>query len=166
MRLLFITLLFVFAVAPFVVVPAQAGFIDHPQVKLQFLDKATARTVTLEAKVGSTVEYGSTFIKIQACRKSEPLDKPESAAFLQVWEVPIGAEKSEWLFSGWMFASSPALSAMDHPVYDIWVLDCQGEGLQTVQNPEVVEDVAGETVALEDVEVLEVQPDTETSENE
>ena len=104
MRLLFITLLFVFAGASFVIAPAWAGFIDHPQVKLQFLDKATARTVTLEAKVGSTVEYGSTFIKIQACRKSEPLDKPESAAFLQVWEVPIGAEKSEWLFSGWMFA--------------------------------------------------------------
>lgn len=156
MRLLFIILLFVFAVA---VAPlsVQAGFIDHPQVKLQFLDKSTARTVTLQAKVGSTVEYGSTFIKIQACRKSEPLDKPESAAFLQVWEVPIGAEKSEWLFSGWMFASSPALSAMDHPVYDIWVLDCKGEGQQTVQSPAMIE----ETVELEDVDVSEEQPDAE-----
>ena len=163
MRLLFITLLFVFAVAPFVVVPAQAGFIDHPQVKLQFLDKATARTVTLEAKVGSTVEYGSTFIKIQACRKSEPLDKPESAAFLQVWEVPIGAEKSEWLFSGWMFASSPALSAMDHPVYDIWVLDCKGEGQQpeVVSSETIPSDVSEETLAFEDADVLENQPDAE-----
>jgi len=154
LRLLFIILLFVFAVAPLSV---QAGFIDHPQVKLQFLDKSTARTVTLQAKVGSTVEYGSTFIKIQACRKSEPLDKPESAAFLQVWEVPIGAEKSEWLFSGWMFASSPALSAMDHPVYDIWVLDCKGEGQQTVQSPAIIK----EAVELEDVDVLEEQPDAE-----
>jgi len=163
LRLLFITLLFVFAVAPFVVVPAQAGFIDHPQVKLQFLDKATARTVTLEAKVGSTVEYGSTFIKIQACRKSEPLDKPESAAFLQVWEVPIGAEKSEWLFSGWMFASSPALSAMDHPVYDIWVLDCKGEGQQpeVVSSETIPSDVSEETLAFEDADVLGNQPDAE-----
>ena len=163
MRLLFITLLFVFAGASFVIAPAWAGFIDHPQVKLQFLDKATARTVTLEAKVGSTVEYGSTFIKIQACRKSEPLDKPESAAFLQVWEVPIGAEKSEWLFSGWMFASSPALSAMDHPVYDIWVLDCKGEGQQpeVVSSETIPSDVSEETLAFEDADVLENQPDAE-----
>jgi len=97
---------------------------DKPLVKLQALDKSTARTVTFQAKVGSTIQYGSLFIKIQACRQSPPLEQPESAAFLQIWEVPIGKEKSEWIFSGWMFASSPALSAMDHPVYDVWVLDC------------------------------------------
>lgn len=101
-----------------------ATMVDYPTVKLQALDKSTARTVTFEAKVGTTIEYGSLFIKIQACRKSDPLDKPESAAFLQVWEVPVNAQKSEWSFSGWMFASSPALSAMDHAVYDVWVLDC------------------------------------------
>ncbi len=103
---------------------AHAGMIDYPTVKLQALDKSTARTVTLEAKVGTTIEYGSIFIKIQSCRKSEPLDKPESASFLQIWEVPLNSNKSEWVFSGWMFASSPALSAMDHAVYDVWVLDC------------------------------------------
>lgn len=103
---------------------AQAAMQDYPIVKLQALDKSTARTVTFEAKVGTTIEYGSLFIKIQACRKAEPLDPPESAAFLQIWEVPLHADKSEWVFSGWMFASSPALSAMDHAVYDVWVLDC------------------------------------------
>lgn len=103
---------------------AMADMIDYPIVKMQALDKSTARTVTFEAKVGTTVEYGSLFIKVQACRKSDPLEKPESAAFLQIWEVPINSEKSEWAFSGWMFASSPALSAMDHAVYDVWVLDC------------------------------------------
>lgn len=97
---------------------------DFSIVKLQALDKSTARTVTFQAKVGSTIQYGSLFIKIQSCRKSPPLEKPESAAFLQIWEVPSGKEKSEWVFSGWMFASSPALSAMDHPVYDVWVIDC------------------------------------------
>ena len=103
---------------------AYAAMADFPIVKLQALDKSTARTVTFEAKVGTTIEYGSLFIKIQACRESDPLDKPESAAFLQIWEVPVNAQKSEWAFSGWMFASSPALSAMDHAVYDVWVLDC------------------------------------------
>ena len=103
---------------------SHADMIDYPQIKLQALNKSTARTVTLEGKVGQTIEYGSLFIKIQACRKSEPLDKPEDAAFLQIWEVPIGKDKSEWALSGWMFSSSPAVSAMDHAVYDVWVLEC------------------------------------------
>ncbi len=105
-------------------ISAFAAMQDYPIVKLQALDKSTARTVTFEAKVGTTIEYGSLSIKIQSCRKSEPLDKPESASFLQIWEVPLYADKSKWIFSGWMFASSPALSAMDHAVYDVWVLDC------------------------------------------
>jgi len=106
--------------------PAHAVMEDYPSVKLQGLDKSVGRTVTFEAKVGSTIQYGPLFIKIHACRKAPPIETPESAAFLQIWEVPPGAEKSEWAFSGWMFASSPALSAMDHPVYDVWVLDCLG----------------------------------------
>ena len=114
-------------------VSAYAGFMDYPTVRLQALDKSTARTVTLEAKVGTTIEYGSVFIKIRACRESEPLDTPESAAFLQIWEVPLNSDKSEWVFSGWMFASSPALSAMDHPVYDVWVLDCIDKNRQNAQ---------------------------------
>ena len=106
--------------------PAYAVMEDYPSVKLQGLDKSVGRTVTFEAKVGSTIQYGPLFIKIHACRKAPPIEKPESASFLQIWEVPPGSEKSEWVFSGWMFASSPALSAMDHPVYDVWVLDCLG----------------------------------------
>lgn len=107
--------------------PAFAAMEDYPSVKLQGLDKSVGRTVTFEAKVGSTIQYGPLFIKINSCRKAPPIEKPESAAFLQIWEVPPGEKKSEWVFSGWMFASSPALSAMDHPVYDIWVLDCLGK---------------------------------------
>lgn len=107
--------------------PAHAVMEDYPSVKLQGLDKSVGRTITFEATVGSTIQYGPLFIKIHACRKAPPIEKPESAAFLQIWEVPPGAQKSEWVFSGWMFASSPALSAMDHPVYDVWVLDCLGK---------------------------------------
>jgi|GEM_PF-1085220 len=97
--------------------------IEHPRVKLQSLDKVTARTMTFEADVGSTLRFGPLYIRVQKCKKSSPIEKPESAAFLQVWEVDPGAEP-EWVFSGWMFSSSPALSAMDHPIYDVWVLDC------------------------------------------
>lgn len=106
--------------------PAFAVMEDYPSVKLQGLDKSVGRTVTFEAKVGDTIQYGPLFVKIHACRKAPPIEKPESAAFLQIWEVPPGEKKSEWVFSGWMFASSPALSAMDHPVYDVWVIECTG----------------------------------------
>ncbi len=116
-----------FMLALMVATPASAAMEDYPSVKLQGLDKSVGRTVTFEATVGSTIQYGPLFIKIHACRKSSPIEKPESAAFLQIWEVPPGSDKSEWVFSGWMFASSPALSAMDHPVYDVWVLDCLGK---------------------------------------
>ncbi len=120
---------------------AHAVMEDYPSVKLQGLDKSVGRTVTFEAKVGSTIQYGPLYVKIHACRKAPPIEQPESAAFLQIWEVPPGEEKSEWVFSGWMFASSPALSAMDHPVYDVWVLDCTGreepnEAAQAAQSDE------------------------------
>lgn len=120
---------FSFVVAGLMAAPsvAWAAMDDYKFVKLQALDKSTARTETFVAEVGSTIQYGPLFIKIQSCRKAQPIDKPESVSFLQIWEVPHGAEKSTWIFSGWMFASSPALSAMDHPVYDVWVLDCQND---------------------------------------
>lgn len=97
---------------------------DYPIVRLRSLDKTTARSKTFEVRVGSTVRFGSIYIKVQSCRKPPPIEKPESAAFLQVWENDLKTGEPKWVFSGWMFASSPALSAMDHPIYDVWVLDC------------------------------------------
>lgn len=96
---------------------------EYPRVKLQSLDKATARTETFEAKVGATLKFGPLYMKVQSCQKSSPIDQPESAAFLQIWEVDPN-EEAHWVFSGWMFASSPGLSAMNHPIYDVWVIDC------------------------------------------
>lgn len=122
MRGIVLTLFFGF-LALAVPFPALADMPDYPVVKLRSLDKVTARTMTFEVAVGSTVRFGSIYIRVQACRKADPTDPPESASFLQVWEVtPDGV--SQWVFSGWMFASSPALSPMDHAVYDVWVLDC------------------------------------------
>jgi hypothetical protein len=90
---------------------------------LRALDKVTARISTIEAPVGEPVTFGTLRIIARTCDKRPPEEPPESAAFLHVEEsrpneVPV------LVFRGWMFASSPAVSAMDHPVYDIWVLDC------------------------------------------
>ena len=95
---------------------------------LRTIDKVSARTRTFEVPVDKTVKFGSSlFIRVRACRKASPLDRPESAAFLQIWEKKATDYKSQWVFSGWMFASNPSLSAMDHPVYDVWVIDCKNE---------------------------------------
>ena len=91
---------------------------------LQGLDKVTARVSTIEAPVGQTVRFGTLEIIARTCDKRPPEETPESAAFLDIWEVRRG-EPAVSLFRGWMFASSPALSAMQHPVYDVWVLDCR-----------------------------------------
>lgn len=101
---------------------------------LRTIDKISARTRTFEVPIDKTVKFGnSLFIRLRACRKSSPLDLPESAAFLQIWEKKSTDYKSKWIFSGWMFASNPSLSAMDHPVYDVWVIDCKNE--TTSANP-------------------------------
>ena len=88
------------------------------------LDKITARVVTIEAPVGRPVTLGTLEIYVRACKKRRPEENPESAAFLDVWDVKAGMP-AQSLFRGWMFASSPALSAMEHPIYDLWVLDCK-----------------------------------------
>lgn len=88
------------------------------------LDKITARVVTIEAPVGEPVRFGTLEIVARACKKRRPEENPESAAFLDIWDIKQG-QPAQGVFRGWMFASSPALSAMEHPVYDIWVLDCR-----------------------------------------
>ncbi len=123
---------------------AQASeLVNMPVVKLRSLDKVTARTQTFEANVGSTVKFGSLFIKVQACRKAPPIEEPEAVSFLQVWQLDKD-ERPEWVFSGWMFASSPGLSSMDHPIYDVWVLDCleQKGGVEEAEQQEA--EVRGE----------------------
>lgn len=100
-----------------------AGAVPMDKVILQGLDKVTARVSTLEARVGEVVRFGTLEIIARSCDKRPPEETPESAAFLDVWEIRPG-EPAVSLFRGWMFASSPALNALEHPVYDIWVLDC------------------------------------------
>jgi hypothetical protein len=95
---------------------------------LQGLDKTTARISKFEAPVGKSVRFGTLVITVRDCVKHPPEEEPESAAFLQIDELRQGDPTtvvSERVFSGWMFASSPALSALENPIYDIGVLDCR-----------------------------------------
>lgn len=103
---------------------AEAAAEPYDTAILQGLDKVTARVSTIEAPLGDTVKFGALEIIARTCDKRPPEETPESAVFLDVWEVRPG-EPAVGIFRGWMFASSPALSALEHPVYDVWVLDCR-----------------------------------------
>lgn len=105
-------------------VPAAAEYISSDTTVLRWLDKVTGRVSTLEAWVGDTVKIGTLSIHVQACMTRPPEETPESAAFLKITDKRSDESRAE-VFSGWMFASSPALSAMDHAVYDVWILTCQ-----------------------------------------
>jgi hypothetical protein len=104
--------------------PTMAASAPADTVILQGLDKITARVTTIEAPVGKPVTFGSLSITARHCDKAPPEETPEAAAFLEIVDAKPG-EAPVKLFSGWMFASSPAVSALEHPVYDVWVIDCK-----------------------------------------
>ncbi len=97
----------------------------YPIAVLQTLDKVTGRVRTVDAPIEENVRFGTLDIMVRTCRKRPPEEQPESAAFVEVRDIKPG-ETPRTLFVGWMFASSPAISALEHPVYDVWVLDCKG----------------------------------------
>jgi len=110
------------ALAP--VARAQGATIPGDTVVLQGLDKITARVFPIEVAVGGLVRFGTLEILVRACEETPPEEPPESGAFLEIVEVRPN-ERPDVLFQGWMFSSSPALSALEHPVYDVWVVDCK-----------------------------------------
>jgi hypothetical protein len=103
---------------------ASAAMVPAPTAILQGLDKISARVSQIEAPVGSSVRFGTLSILVRDCEQSRPEDPPENAAFVQIYETPPG-EETRRLFSGWMFSSSPALSELEHAVYDVTLLGCK-----------------------------------------
>ena len=101
-------------------------FLQTDRILLQGLDKVTARVFTVEAKVNQPIKFGTLLIFARKCFRTPPEEPPESVCFLEIYETKSGAEKPP-LFKGWMFASSPAASALEHPVYDVWVKEAVGE---------------------------------------
>lgn len=120
---------FIITILALLFVPS-AWAVEMNTVVLQGLDKVTARISTLEVPIGHTVRFGTLKIIAWHCDKRPPEEPPESAAFLNIWELRE-TESEENLFCGWMFASSPALSSLEHPVYDIWVKDCKITHIET-----------------------------------
>ena len=96
--------------------------------ELQLLDKITARISTTIVPVGGGAEFGTLELRVHYCAYRPPEETPENAAFIIIYDNGYGDRKlQQALFSGWMFASSPAISGLEHPVYDVTLLSCNKE---------------------------------------
>jgi len=94
-------------------------------VTLHALDKIAGRVQKLEVTIDQPVRFETLEIRLQECRHTSPEEEAEAAAFLEIADHGPGAETGRLAFSGWMFASSPSLSALEHPIYEIWITGCR-----------------------------------------
>ena len=103
-------------------------WLDGRVATMQALDKITARISTLSTPVGEARQYGTLEVTVQRCAFHPPEETPENAAFVVVRDLGYDPSVAPaTVFSGWMFSSSPAISALEHPVYDITLLDCSAD---------------------------------------
>jgi hypothetical protein len=99
---------------------------------LRGLDKITGRPTTLVAPIGKPIHYATLTITARYCYSTPPTETPETAAFVQI-DDHRPDQPGRRVFSGWMYASSPGLHGMEHPLYDVWVITCKAsEPGQTV----------------------------------
>lgn len=88
------------------------------------LDKVTANIKKLEVPVNQTSDFGSLRVKAYICYTNPPTEAPKTTSFVQIEEVQVDGQMKK-IFSGWMFAESPGLNALEHPVFDIWLTGCE-----------------------------------------
>jgi hypothetical protein len=123
--------------------PAYADKIKNPTAVFAGLDKITGRTISFEAAIGETVQFGTLQITPRVCYSRPPTEAPQTDAFAEVDEV-LENKTTHRIFDGWMFADSPGLHGVEHPVYDIWLTDCKG-GTDIIHEAPVVEAPAPDT---------------------
>ena len=105
------------------VVPAQAEKIKNPVAVFSGLDKITGRIISFDVYIDETVQFGALQVTPRVCYSRPSTAAPLTDAFVEVDEITL-ARKVRRIFTGWMFAASPGLHAVDHPVYDVWLTDC------------------------------------------
>ena len=87
------------------------------------LNKVSGKISKIKIEDNNETNFATLKIIVETCNKSLPEDPPENSAFIQIWNQKLDKEEIK-IFSGWMFSSSPSISALDHAVYDVWVIDC------------------------------------------
>jgi hypothetical protein len=113
-----------------VVTEPPASKIVNKKASFSGLDKITGRIIRFDADIGETVQFGALRVKTDACYTRPATETTNTDAFVEVDEITLQGEVKR-IFSGWMFAASPGLHGVEHPIYDIWLTDCKGP-LQTI----------------------------------
>ncbi len=103
--------------------PASAQRIDNAVAVFAALDKVTAKISRLEVPLNQTATFGALKITPRVCYSRAPTEPPKTTSFVEVEETQLDG-KQKRIFSGWMFADSPGLNAVEHPVFDVWLTDC------------------------------------------
>jgi hypothetical protein len=115
------------------VVPTQK--VPNPTAIFSGLDKITGRITTFEVGMNETVQFGALRVRPRACYTRLPTEAPNTTGFVEVDEVTLQGEV-KGLFRGWMFASSPGLHAVEHPIYDVWLTGCKGAQTAAAEEPD------------------------------
>jgi hypothetical protein len=109
--------------------PAQK--VPNPTAVFSGLDKITGRIITFDVAINETVRFGALEVTPRACYTRPPTETPNTDAFIEVDELTLQGELRR-IFTGWMFAASPGLNAVEHPIYDVWLADCKGAAPSSV----------------------------------
>jgi hypothetical protein len=105
--------------------PAFADKISNPVAVFDGLDKITGRIISFEVAINETVQFGALQITPRVCYSRPPTEAPQTDVFAQVDEIDEQKQLKR-IFSGWMFADSPGLHGIEHPIFDIWLTECKG----------------------------------------
>jgi hypothetical protein len=114
--------------------PAAAQRIDNAVAVFAALDKVTAKISRLEVPLNQTATFGALKITPRVCYSRAPTEPPKTTSFVEVDETLLDG-KEKRIFSGWMFADSPGLNAVEHPVFDVWLTDCSQPQRQVGPRP-------------------------------
>ena len=93
-------------------------------IDLQILDKISSKNTLIKLKNGELITFNDLSIKSLKCKNSEFDDNPEITAYIQVKDLTDENNNEVFVFNGWMFSSSPSITPFDHPVYDVWLVNC------------------------------------------
>lgn len=107
-------------------VPAQAARVENPVAVFSGIDKITGRITTFDVYIGETVQFGALQVTPRVCYTRDETEAPKTDTFVEVDEITLD-RKIRRIFTGWMFADSPGLNAVDHAVYDVWLKTCKQE---------------------------------------
>src|SRR5471030_1832718 len=108
--------------------------IANPQAVFNGLDKITGRIISFDVAINETVQFGALQVTPRVCYSRPPTETPNTDSFVEVDEVTLQGEIKR-IFDGWMFAASPGLHAVEHPVYDVWLTDCKGGQATVAEAP-------------------------------